>query len=125
MGWSNYIVIPKWKLLVEVSRNVNGIEEYEKIAIDKAIDEGNIDYITNIDGKDIEDMGDVPVHKVTIKELTELYKSYDIVQSLSGMDSDKFLLYWLKNRGVCFSVQSENTFDVKDYIKEGYTKIEK
>lgn len=124
MGWSNYIVIPKWKLLIEVSRNVNGIEEYEKIAIDKAIDEDNIDYIIN-DGNDIEDMGDLPVHKVTIKELTELYKSYDIVQSLSGMDSDKFLLYWLKNRGIGFSVQSENVLDVKEHIKEGYAKIER
>lgn len=125
MGWSNYIVIPKWKLLIEVSRNVNGIEEYEKNAIDKAIDEDNIDYVTNVDGKDIEDMGDVPVHKVTIKELTELYKSYDILQSLSGMDGDKLLLYWLKNRGIGFSVQSENIIDMKEYIKDGYVKIER
>lgn len=125
MGWSNYIVIPKWKLLIETSRNVNGIEDYEKIAIDKAIDEDNIEYIINVDGKAIEDMGDVPVHKVTIKELTELYKSYDIVQSLSGMDSDKFLLYWLKNRGIDFSVQSENVLDVKEYTKEGYSIIER
>jgi hypothetical protein len=125
MGWSNYIVIPEWKLLVEISRHVDGIEDYQKITIDKAIDEDNIDYIMNIDGKDIEDMGDVPVHKVTIKELIELYKSYDIVQSLSGMDSDVFLLYWLKNRSIGFSVQSENVLDMDKYIKEGYTKIEK
>jgi hypothetical protein len=64
MGWSNYIVIPKWKLLIEVSRNVNGIEDYEKIAIDKAIDEDNIDYVAVVDGDNIEDMGDVPVHKI-------------------------------------------------------------
>jgi hypothetical protein len=126
MGWSNYIVIPKWKLLIEVSRNVNGIEDYEKIAIDKAIEEDNIDYIAVVDGDRIEDMGDIPVQKITIKELVELYKSYDILQSLSGMDSDKLLLYWLKNSGIGFSIHSENdSIKVEDYIEEGYLKIER
>lgn len=123
MGWSNYIVIPKWKLLIEVSRNVNGIEDYEKIAIEKAIEEDNIDYVAVVDGDNIEDMGDVPVHKITIRELVELYKSYDILQSLSGMDSDKLLLYWLKNRGIDFSIHSENTIKVEDYIEDGYMEI--
>jgi hypothetical protein len=125
MGWSNYIIIPKWKLIIEVPRSVNGIEEYEKIAIDKAIDEDNIDYIARVDGEDISDVGDMPVHKITIKELAELYKSYDIVQSLSGIDSDKLLLYWLKSRGIDFIVQSEHNIDVKEYMKEGYAKIER
>jgi hypothetical protein len=125
MGWSNYIVIPKWRLLIEVSRDVNGIEDYEKTAIEKAIDDDNIDCETHADGEDVVDMGDVPIHKITIKDLTELYKSYDMVQSLSGMDYNKLLLYWLTSRGIEFSIKSEYSIDVKEYINEGYVKIER
>lgn len=125
MGWPNYIVVPKWKLLIEVSRDVNDIADYERAAIEKAIDEDNIDYDTHIDGEDVVDMGDIPISKITIKDLTELYKSYDIVRSLSGMDCNKLLLYWLKSRGIDFSIQSEHIVDTKEYIKEGYTKIER
>ena len=125
MGWSNYIVIPRWKLLIEVSRDVNKIEDYEKTAIEKAIGEGNIDYDAHTDGEDIISMGDIPISKITIKDLTELYKSYNIVESLSGMDYNKLLLYWLKSRGIDFNIQSEHIVDAKEYIKEGYIKIER
>lgn len=125
MGWSNYIVIPKWKLLIEVSRDVNSIEDYEKIAIDRAIDEDNIDYDAHVEGDDRIDMGNVPISKITIKDLTELYKCYNIVESLSGMDRNKLLLYWLKGREIEFSVKSEHSIDVEEYIKEGYAKIER
>lgn len=125
MGWSNYIVIPRWKLLIEVSRDVNKIEDYEKTAIEKAIDEGNIDYDAHTDGEDIISMGDIPISKITIKDLTELFKSYNIVESLSGMDYDKLLLYWLKSRGIDFDIQSEHIADTKEYIKEGYVMVER
>ena len=125
MGWSNYIVIPKWKLLIEVSRDVNQIEDYEKAAIEKAIDEDNIDYDAHTEGEDIIGMGDIPINKITIKDLTELYKSYNIVESLSGMDYNKLLLYWLKSRDIDFNIQSEHIVDMKEYIKEGYIKIER
>ena len=125
MGWSNYIVIPKLKLLIEVSRNVEDIEDYEEAAIDKVIDEDNIDYDAHCEGENVIDMGDVSISKITIKDLTELYKSYDMVQSLSGMDYNKLLLYWLKGRDIEFSVKSEYDVDVIECIKEGYMKIER
>jgi hypothetical protein len=33
MGWSNYIVIPKWRLLIEISRDVDELADYEKTAM--------------------------------------------------------------------------------------------
>jgi hypothetical protein len=125
MGWSNYIVIPKWKLLIEVSRDVNELADYEQAAIDKIIDDENLDYDTHFDGEDVVEMGNVPISQVTIRDLAELYKRHDIVQSLAGMDYNKLFLYWLKSRGIDFSVQSEYGTDAKEYIKEGYTKIER
>ncbi len=125
MGWSNYIVIPKWKLLIEISRNVGDIADYEKVAIEKAIDDENVDYETHTDEEGVVDMGNVPIHKITIKDLSELYKSYDILQSLSGMDCDKLLLYWLTNRGIDFSIKSEYEINVEKCVEEGYTKIER
>ncbi len=125
MGWSNCIIIPKWKLLIEVSRDVNDIADYEETAINKAIDEDNIDYETHFDEENIVDMGDVPINKITIKDLVELYKRFDIVQSLCGMDYNKLLLYWLKNRGIEFRIESEYNINVEELTKEGYIKIER
>jgi hypothetical protein len=125
MGWSNYIVIPKWKLLIEVSRDINELADYEQTAIDKIIDDENLDYDTHFDGEDVVEMGNVQIGQVTIRDLAELYKRHDIVQSLAGMDYNKLFLYWLKSRGIDFSVQSEYGIDVKEYVKEGYTKIER
>jgi hypothetical protein len=123
MGWSNYIIIPKLKLLVEVSRDVCDIADYEKTAIEKAIDENNIGYNGHFDGDNTVDMGDVPINNITIKDLTELYKIYDIMQSIAGMDCDKLLLFWLKRRGIEFSIESEHNIDVSKYDKEGYLII--
>jgi hypothetical protein len=125
MGWSNYIVIPKWKLLIEVSRDVNDLADYERAAIDKIIDDENLDYDTHFDGEDVVEMGNVQINQVTIRDFAELYKRHDIVQSLAGMDYNKLFLYWLKRRSIDFSVQSEHSLDVKKYINEGYTKIER
>ncbi len=125
MGWSNYIIIPKWRLFIEVPRDVNDIADYEETAINKAIDEDNIDYETHFDEENIVDMGDVPINKITIKDLVELYKRFDIVQSLCGMDYNKLLLYWLKNRGIEFSIESEYNINVEELTKEGYIKIER
>jgi hypothetical protein len=125
MGWSNYIIIPKWKLFIEVSRSVDCLEDYEETAIEKAINEENIDFDSHLEGESSVSMGDVPIHKITIKDLTELYRSYDMIQSLSGMDYDKLLLYWLKARNIEFSIESEFEDSVKECIKEGYTRIER
>ena len=125
MGWSNYIVIPRWKLLIEVSRDVNDLADYEKAAIDEIIGSDSLDFDTHFDGEDVVEMGNVPISEITIRDLAELYKRHDIVQSLAGMDYNKLFLYWLKSRGIDFGVKSEYTIDIKEYVKDGYTRIER
>lgn len=119
MGWSNYIIIQKLKWLIEISRNVEDLAEYEETAIKIAIDEDNLDN-SSIDEDRIVDMGDVEINKITIRDLAELYKRYDIIQSLSGMDDDKLLLFWLKNREIEFDIKSEFNIKLDDFEKEGY-----
>jgi hypothetical protein len=123
MGWSNYIIIKKWKMLIEVSRDIGGIEDYEKVAIEKAISENSADERMYIEGENIIDMGDVAINKITIRDISELYKVYDIVQSLSGMSNDKLFLFWLKNRGIDFLIESEHNIDLHEYEREGYVRI--
>lgn len=125
MGWSNFIIIPRLKLLIEIPREIDEIRYYEESAIKRVIDEENIDYDDHFEGDDVANMGDVLINKITIKDLTELYKRYDIVQSLAGMDYNKLLLFWLKNRGIDFEIKSEYNIDKNEYEKEGYMIIER
>src|SRR3989304_7760938 len=123
MGWSNYIVVSKLKLIIEVIREVSDLEDYEESAIKKAIDEENIDYNVYLDGDNVVDIGDVPINKITIKDLAELYKRYEIVQSLAGLDFNKLLLFWLKNRDIEFTIKSEHNINMDEFDKEGYLII--
>ncbi len=112
MGWSNYIIIPEFKLAIEVSRYVEDIEEYEKDALYKITEED-----------EVEDLENVKVSKITVKDLTTLYNAHKIVSSLTGFEIDKLLLFWLQNRGIEYEIKSE--FDVTtDQLKDdGYTVI--
>lgn len=123
IGWSNYVVIPKLKLLIEITRDVSGIEDYECDVIDNAINEDNFEYAQHVEGEEIVDIEDVTIHKITIKDLAELHRRYDIVQSLTGIDRVKLLLYWLKSRSIEFSIESEHNIDIDKYNKEGYVVI--
>jgi hypothetical protein len=111
MGWSNYI-IPEFKLAIEVSRYVADIEEYEKDSLYKITEE-----------RDLEDVENVKVRDITVKDLTTLYNSHEIVSSLTGFEIDKLLLFWLQNRGVEYKIKSE--FDITDdqLRDDGFTVI--
>ena len=112
MGWSNYIIIPEFKLAIEVSRYMADIEEYEKNALYKITEED-----------EMEDVENVKVRNITVKDLTTLYNAHKIVSSLTGFEIDKLLLFWLQNRGIEYEIKSE--FDVTtDQLKDdGYTVI--
>ena len=112
MGWSNYIIIPEFKLAIEVSRYMADIEEYEKNALYKITEED-----------EMEDVENVKVRNITVKDLTTLYNAHKIVSSLTGFEIDKLLLFWLQNRGIEYEIKSE--FDVTtDQLKdEGYNVI--
>lgn len=119
MGWSNYIIIPKLKVIIETHREVDDIEFYQKESLDKIVDEENID-----DGVYL-DLENIKVSEITIKDLALLYKDHEIMQCVRGIHIDKLLLYWLKIKGIGFNVRSEYDVDREKYKSEGYIIIER
>ncbi len=112
MGWSNYIIIPEFKLAIEVSRYVQDIEEYEKDALNKITGE-----------EEAEDVENVKVRDITVKDLTTLYNAHKIVSSLTGFEIDKLLLFWLQNRGIEYEIKSEFDVITEQLRDDGYTVI--
>lgn len=114
MGWSNYIIIEDWKMVIETNRSVEDIEDYISDALDKMIDD-DIDIDVNI--------SDLKVNDITIKNLCILASAYDSASSLSQLDTDKLFLYWLKNRDIEYEVESD--IDVSKYQRDGYVILER
>lgn len=119
MGWSNFIIVHKLKILIETNRDVEDIETYRKESLDKILDEENIDDDVYLG------IGDIKVSNIKIKDLTLLYKDHEVLQCIRGTHIDKLLLYWLKSRGIDFEVKSEYNIDKDKYKSEGYTIIER
>lgn len=117
MGWSNYIIIDDFKLIVEISRDVDNIANYEVNALTKLIDAYQDDNI--VTDNDI-DMQDIKISDMTIGNLTTLYIIYKNANDICEMQIDKFLLYWLKHRKINYNIKSEYNIDIQGYIDEGY-----
>lgn len=114
MGWANWIIIPKMKLVVETSRHVNEIEDYRKKALEEAIDKYQ---------DDLADVDDVRVTDVTLKDLATLYTAHDIVRDIAEMEYDQLLLFWLDHKNIDYEIESDFKFDIKEYENNGYTII--
>ena len=111
MGWSNYIIIPNWKIIIETNRSVRELENYITEAIDKIIhSDTDIDFETS----------DLKISDMTVKDLCILTSAYDNTSSLSQLDVDKILLYWLEYRNIEYEVKSEFQVDIKQYEENGY-----
>jgi len=112
MGWTNYIVIPKLKLVVETSRYVDEADEYFVNAF-KQLEE-------YIDVEDYIDISEIKVKDLNLKVLSELIKAYDIYIKLSGWEyPEKILLLFLELRNIDYEIIPEWDFKEKKY--KGYT----
>ncbi len=111
MGWSNYIIIPKLKLIVEISRNINESYDYQKKALDYLTDEERL-----YDTTEEREIGNISTKDISIKDLTVLYSIYEQATLLSEMEPDRFFLYWLESKGLQYEIKSE--FDIDDKMKE-------
>lgn len=111
MGWSNYIIIPKLKLIVETTRNINELHDYQKKALDYLTDEERI-----YDTDEEQEVGDIPIQDVTVQDISLLYTIYDQANKISEMEPDKFFLYWLESKGIDYEILTE--FDIGDKLEE-------
>ena len=116
MGWSNYIIIDSLKIVVETNREVGDIEMYREEALDKII---NTEEDTYINDK-ILDIENVKISELSIGHISILHDAFNDISSIYGMHIDKFLLFWLKKKGIKFEVESENSINIQEYKDNGY-----
>ena len=114
MGWSNYIIIEDWKMMIETNRAVNELEDYIKQSLDKMIEND-----TDIDVC----ISDLKFSDITVKDLCILATVYENASSFAHMEIDKLFLYWLESKDIKYGIQSEFNVDIKQYIEKGYKII--
>lgn len=114
MGWTNFIIIEKWKMLIESNRSVEELEDYIKEALEKIIsDNTDIDISTS----------DLKISDVTVKDLCLLASAYENASALYGLEIDKLFLYWLENRDIEYEIKSEYNIKIEEYENKGYNII--
>jgi hypothetical protein len=114
MGWSNYIIIEDWKMIIETNREVGELENYIKESLDKMISSD-----TDIDVS----ISDLKVSDITIKDLCTMASAYENASSLASMEADKLFLYWLESRDIEYEIKSEFNLDLNQYKENGYKII--
>jgi hypothetical protein len=113
MGWSNYIIVEDWKMIIETDRGVDGLEYYIKESLDKMIS----------DDTDIVDISCLKVNDITIKDLCVMTSAYENANSLAFMETDKLFLYWLESKEIKYEIKQEHGLDLKKYKEDGYKII--
>ena len=114
MGWSNFIIIPSLNIAIEVSRDLNDLEDYEEKAFD---------YLTSEEFDEEIDIENRTIRDLTVRDLATLFTAYDNTNALKGLDYNKLLLVWLKSRGIDYEIKSEYEIDREKLEKEGYKII--
>jgi len=111
----SYLVVESVKLVVEIA-DIEDIEPFEKDTFDEMINEKDTSEF------DI-DIDETEVSELTFKEAVVLYKSHDMIKALLGINVDKMLIYWLKNRDIEYSIESD--IDASGFQRDGYVVLEK
>lgn len=111
MGSSNFIIIHSLKIAIEISRNLNDLEDYEERAFN---------YLTDEEFDEEIDIERRTIRNLTVRDLATLYTTFDHTNSLRGMDSDKLLLFWLKSRGIDYQIKSEYEIEKEKLEEDGY-----
>ena len=110
MGWTNFIVISHFKLIVEINRSLNELYEYKRKALAElaSIEEFQ------------EDIGEVILKDITINDLTELNKGYQNYATLCNTTSDEMFLFWLESREIKYEIKNEYHVDINSYKEKDY-----
>ena len=119
MGWPNYIIIQKLNLIVEISRHTNELHDYQKEALNYLTSEDRL-----YDTDEEQDIGDISVRNLSVKNISLLYNIYEQANKISEMTSDEFFLYWLESKNLKYEIKSEfelSSDKIEQYKLEGYT----
>ena len=113
MGWSNYIVIDDWKLLLEVPREISEEDYFFNDNMKKLL--------THMESVDY-DLFDTKIKDITIDNLSEVFGIAKKVMFIDSECSDidiKMFLYFLKVRRINYRIEHEDVVrdKYKDYKK--------
>lgn len=114
MGWTNFIIVKDWKIIVETHRGVEGLDDYIEDALKELIDEdANIDVHTS----------ELKVSDITVNDLCIMSKAYERASNLYDIDIDKLFLFWLESRGIKYEIRQGFNIDIKKYEEDGFKVI--
>lgn len=113
MGWNNYIVVPKLRLLIKTSR-YTCLDTFTDIALNRLFD----DIIEHIR------LEEIRLSDLNIKDLTTLVNNNMLLCEIDTLENiDSLLLYWLKSKDIDHNILNENDADIEEYRSKGYTII--
>ncbi len=114
MGWTNFIIVKDWKLIIETHREVQELDDYIKDALEEMIDEdANIDVHTS----------ELKVSDITVNDLCIMSKAYERASNLYDIDIDKLFLFWLESRGIKYDIMQGFNINIKKYEEDGFKVI--
>jgi len=115
MGWSNFIVIPDWKLLIEVSRD---LQTYNKDFTEESFD-GLFESVDNFNFECLE----TKLTEVDLKTVSGMVAIVDNCSFLQEFNYNEFLLVWLNNRKIDYKILSSFDIDNDEEKYKDYKKI--
>lgn len=108
MSWNEFIVIPNWKVIIEVQRGIqDGLMQYQKEALDKITEE-------------FVDLLDITVKNLNVQDIGTFAKIITHTNNLFEMRKDIFLLYWLDLYKIKYKIYSELDKEYETMDKTGY-----
>lgn len=115
MGWSNYLVVPQLKLVVELPREENELKGYVKEAFDNVLK-------IKDENECLEDLTSTTINNLDLNTLSILVNSHKLVDDLSCVELTDFLLYWLDSKGIEFAIHNEyeKELDIEELKNKGY-----
>lgn len=95
MGWSNYVIIPEWKMMFEVSKYIDEEAEYPTLTGEPLCDTHK------------------PIKDVTLSDIGDLIYYSKKVPYIEY--KDELLIMWLNYREIEHIIISENDERLKQY----------
>lgn len=116
MGWSNYLVADKIKLVVELPRETNELAGHIKESFDNL-------FKLKEENECLDDLTLIKLNNLDLNTLSVLVNSQKLVDNLVCAELSDFLLYWLESKDIEFSIHNEyeKDFKLEDFEKKGYT----
>lgn len=112
MGCSDFIVVPKLKIVLRVSSR---LDKEDVKYIDKFLNQCE-DFDDEISDKKYRDL--------TLKDLSKLINLTDSTWVFKEIYTDIFLVYWLDKNEIEYEIKHENDIDEESMKEKGYKFLE-